>query len=398
MLTVDEISRWMEQFAPLPLAESWDNVGLLWGDRNAPIERLMTCLTVTPESADEAVAECAGMIVTHHPILFRPVHKVTADRREGAMLWRLAKAGVAVYSPHTAFDNADHGINAGLADRLELLDVEGLKPSKAREEFKVIVFAPAADRKAILDAAFAAGAGRIGDYDQCSFTTGGQGTFFGTEGTNPAIGRAGCRESVREWKIEMVCPAIALSTVLSAIRIAHSYEEPAIDVFPLHPIPAGPGIGRVGLLTKSASLANFAGEVRTSLNCGAVQVVGDLDRAVRRVAIGCGAGDDFVEDAARAGADVLVTGEVRFHTVLNAEAQGLGLALIGHYASERFGVEDLAWRLGRAFPSLTAWASLRERDPIQLIDGGSGSDEAEFDDRENEEPPGTPGGSRKRSR
>ena len=366
MTTVDEISRWLERFAPLALAESWDNVGLLWGDRTSPVERLMTCLTVTPESADEAIAERAGLIVTHHPILFRPVQKITADRPEGAMLWRLARAGVAVYSPHTAFDNAEHGINAGLADRLGLLDVQALRPAKASNGYNVVVFAPATDRQSILDAVFNAGAGRIGDYEQCSFTTGGQGTFFGTEGTNPAVGRAGRRESVREWKIEVVCPANSLSNVLAAIRQAHSYEEPAIDVFPLHLIPSGPGVGRVGCLADSASLAEFAAQVRVALGCGPLQVVGELDRPIQRVAIGCGAGDDFIEDAARAGADALLTGEVRFHQALAAKAKRLSLVLVGHYASERPGVEDLAGRIGRAFPSLTVWASGRERDPIQF--------------------------------
>ncbi len=368
MTNVGEISGWMEQFAPLALAESWDNVGLLMGDRTAPVERLMTCLTVTPESAGEAIDERVDMIVTHHPILFRPVQKITADRPDGAMLWRLARAGIAVYSPHTAFDNAELGINAGLADRLGLLDLAGLRPSKTCEQYKVIVFAPAADRSSILDSAFAAGAGRIGDYEQCSFTTGGQGTFFGTEGTNPAVGTAGRRERVREWKIELMSTANALSNVLAAIRDSHSYEEPAIDVIPLRSTPGRHGIGRLGRLADPASLANFAAQVRAALGCGTLQVVGARDRPVLRVAIGCGAGDDFVVDAAHAGADVLLTGEVRFHTALDADARGLAIVLIGHYASERLGVEDLAGRLDGAFPGVTVWASRRERDPIHFLE------------------------------
>jgi dinuclear metal center YbgI/SA1388 family protein len=367
MTTVSDVSRWMEQFAPLTLAEPWDNVGLLWGDPAGPVERLMTCLTVTPDSADEAISERATLIVTHHPILFRPVQKVTADRSEGAMLWRLARAGVAVYSPHTAFDNAPDGINAGLARRFGLVEVAGLRPSKGRDEFKVIVFAPAADRDAILEAAFAAGAGRIGDYEQCSFTTAGRGTFFGSEGTHPTVGQAGRREQVREWKIEVVSPPQALAPVLAAIREAHSYEEPAIDVVPLHAKPGGPGVGRVGTLPAPISLAAFAARVRSALACGPVQMVGDPDRRIGRVAIGCGAGDDFVDHAARVGADVLVTGEARFHRILEAAARGLGLILAGHYATERPGVEDLAERLGHAFPGLAVWPSRREHDPIQAV-------------------------------
>ena len=364
MTTVATIASWMKGFAPLHRAEEWDNVGLLWGDPAAPVERLMTCLTVTPESAAEAVAEGVGMIVSHHPILFRPVQRLTADLVENGFLWHLARAGVAIYSPHTAFDNCEGGINDGLAARLGLSGVRPLRPGRTLGRFKVAVYAPAGDREAVLEAAFAAGAGGIGAYEQCSFTTGGIGTFFGHEGTNPTVGRPGRREQVPEQKVEFLCVADRLAATLKAVRDAHSYEEPAIDVIPLNPEAEGPGAGRVGRLRDETPLAEFAREVGQALGSAATTFAGDPSRLIREVALCCGAGDDFLKDAKAAGADVLVTGEARFHRVLEGRSRGVGLVVAGHYVTERPGVENLADRLGSAFPDLRVWASVRESDPI----------------------------------
>jgi dinuclear metal center YbgI/SA1388 family protein len=365
--TVADVARWLDQFAPTRLAEGWDNVGLLWGDPGAAVTRVMTCLTVTNRTAMEAVHERAELIVSHHPVLFKAVRRVRADLPETGMLWSLARAGVAVASPHTAFDNTEGGINDGLARRLGLVEVGPLRAGPAPAPFKVIVFAPRTDREAVLAAAFAAGAGRIGAYEECSFTTSGHGTFFGTAGANPTIGQAGRRETVRERRVEVVCPAERLGPVLAAIRAAHSYEEPALDVVPLHPPTDGPGAGRVGRLEVATTLQAFASRAARMLAARGLQFVGAPERRVERVAIVCGAGDDSLHDAARARADVLLTGEARFHRAIEAEDLGLGLVVAGHHATERPGVEDLAGRIGAAFPALTAWASRREDDPLRPI-------------------------------
>ncbi len=369
MTTVADVSTWLERFAPLDLAESWDNVGLLCGDGPTGVKRVMTCLTITPESSQEAIREGAGLIVSHHPILFRPTKRVRSDDPQGAIIWNLARAGVAVYSPHTAFDNCVGGINDQLAARFDLREVAPLRPGPARGGFKLVVFTPNTDREAVLSAAFAAGAGRIGAYDECSFSTPGRGTFFGKEGANPTLGEAGRRETVREWKIEVVCPANRLSAVIGAVRAHHSYEEPAIDVIPLHPERSGPGIGRVGRLPKPKRLVELAGAVAKSLGSTTTQIVGDPERRIERLAVACGAGDDFLSDAARS-ADALLTGEARFHQALEANALGVGLILVGHHATERPGVEVLAQRLQREFPKLSVWASRDERDPLRAFAKG----------------------------
>ena len=213
---------------------------------------MMTCLTVTPDSAAEAVAEGADLIVTHHPILFRSVKKLTDATPEGRMLLALARANVAVYSPHTAFDDADGGINDLLARRLGLTGVGPLRRARTRRSCKIVVFTPEKDLERVSDAMFAAGAGRIGQYSECSFRLPGTGTFFGSEATNPTVGQKGRREEVAEWRLEAVCPECDVDAVLAAVRRAHSYEEPAFDVYPLRPSASAAGAGRIGAAAGSA--------------------------------------------------------------------------------------------------------------------------------------------------
>lgn len=371
MTTVADLQRWMERFAPAALAESWDNVGLLLGDPAAEVDRVMTCLTVTPASADEAIARGAGAIFSHHPIFFKPAKSLRADRPDSGFVYRLARAGVAVLSPHTSFDNTEGGINDGLARRFGLVDVAPLRPLVEPDGYKLVVFAPAAERMTILDAAFAAGAGGIGEYDECSFAVEGDGTFRGSERSNPTIGQPGRRESVREVRIELLCPAHHRGRVLAAVRAAHSYEEPAIDLIRVEPTWAPPrGAGRVGRLERPEPLGAFATRVASILDAPGTQFAGDPGKEVRRVALCCGAGDEFLKDAHRLGADAYVTGEARYHRALEAEALGLGLVVPGHHATERPGVEDLAGRVAAEFPALEVWASQAEADPLRLAGGG----------------------------
>jgi dinuclear metal center YbgI/SA1388 family protein len=283
------------------------------------------------------------------------------------MLLGLVRAGVAVYSPHTAFDNTRGGINELLASRLALTDVVPLRRVAECGQMKVVVFVPENDLNRVADALFAAGAGQIGEYRECSFRLAGIGTFFGSDAANPTIGQKGRREEVNEWRLEAVCPANGVEAVVAAIRRAHSYEEPAFDIYPLSAPPSGRGEGRFGLLPQSQPLGELAAAVKTALRANVVQIVGDLQGRVERVAIACGAGGDLLSDAVRARVDVLLSGEMRFHDYLHARAEGLALILPGHYASERCGIEDLAERLRGQFPQLHVWASERETDPLQWV-------------------------------
>ena len=367
MPTVADVRAYLDRFAPPALAADWDNVGLLLGDDAAPVQRVLTCLTVTPPVAAEAVAERADLIVAHHPILFRGAKRLSTATPDGRLVWPLARAGVAVYSPHTAFDNTAGGINDSLARRLGLTSVRPLRPQTGEPRCKVVVFVPDSDLAKVSDALFGAGAGVIGQYEECSFRLPGTGTFFGTDSTNPTVGQKGRREDVSEWRLEVVCPEAKLAGALAAMRAAHSYEEPAFDVYPLTGVPGNRGEGRVGELGGPTSLTEFAARVKQELTSGGVQVVGEPARAVRRVAIACGAAGEFLSDAAKAKADVFLTGEMRFHDYLSAQHRGVALVLPGHYATERPAVEELAGRLQAEFAALTVWASRGETDPVTWV-------------------------------
>lgn len=366
MPTIADVTAWLRQFAPLELAEAWDNVGLLLGDKSAAVRKIMTCLTVTPASAAEAIAEGAELIVSHHPVLFKPVQRLTAETNEGRMLLALLRAGVAVYSPHTAFDNTAGGINDMLCRRLGLTDVKPLRPFSGEAKSKIVVFVPDGDLAKVSDALFQVGAGVIGQYSQCSFRLAGTGTFFGSDAANPTFGQKGRREDVAEWRLEVICPEGQVSKAVQAMRRAHSYEEPAFDVYPLKPLPSSLGVGRLGLLPRPERTDRLAERVKQALGCSAVQAVGARDRSIQRVAVVCGAGASLLDDVLCSKADVLLTGEMRFHDQLAAEAANVAVILPGHYATERLGVEELATLLGREFPDVMVWASRREAEPTWL--------------------------------
>jgi len=364
--TITEVIAFLEDFAPRELAAEWDNVGLLLGDSSGPVQRIMTCLTVTDDVVAEAVAEKAQLVVSHHPILFRPIQRMISDDPEGNRLLCLARSGVAVFSPHTAFDNCPGGINDMLARRLGLGEVVPLGYGQGPRQCKIVVFVPDSDLERVADAMFSAGAGHIGEYSQCSFRLAGTGTFFGSEAANPTIGEKGRREQVSEWRLEVICPDALVDPVVAAMRKAHSYEEPAYDLYPLRSAKGPGGFGRMGKLARPTSLGELASLVKTQLQAGHLHLVGEPVRMVERIAIACGAGGEFLTEASQVRADVFLTGELRFHDILAAQSQGLALILPGHYATERCGIEELADILQKRFPSLQVWPSRKERDPISL--------------------------------
>jgi len=366
-MNVRNAVRLLNEWFPRRLAETWDNVGLLLGDELAEVHRVMTCLTLTPDVAREAVNEKVDLVISHHPIFFKKISRLTAAGSDGAS-YQLARAGIALFSPHTSFDSATHGINEQIARRLGLHEIKPLKPVPVAPVNKLVVFVPAADLEPVSTAIFRAGGGQIGEYNECSFRVNGTGTFFGTENANPTIGQSGRREEVAEHRLEVVVPTPCLDDIVQAMIAAHSYETPAFDIYPLHSRMDVVGSGRVGELREGASLRDLARSVKQALRARSVEFVGSPDHVCRRVAIGCGAAAEFHSEAARQGCDVFITGEARFHDALAARDSQTSLILAGHYATERFALETLAERLGAEWPGIATWASRAESDPIQNID------------------------------
>lgn len=368
MTTVRDVCDYLKSIAPLNMAEDWDNVGLLLGDESTDLTTVITCLTLTIDVAEEAVNRKAGLIVTHHPVLFKPVKKVTVETAEGRTILKLLRHGVAVYSPHTAWDNAAGGINQQLAEMLDLEEIASLRPRITADQVKLVTFVPPPQLDLVRQALWDAGAGTVGNYHHCSFNIGGTGTFFGSESTNPAVGTAGQLEFVDEIRLEVVCSPKILDRALSALRSAHPYEEPAIDVYSVKVPTDGMGAGRYGALVTPMTLAELVQLISDRLRQRFVQFTGDPSKMIGRLGIACGAAAEFLRDAHRAGCQALLTGEARFHACLEANDLGLGMILPGHFATERFSMEILAKRLTSQFPNLVFTASQNERDPVQTME------------------------------
>ena len=363
MPTVADLVRVLEDLAPLELAEEWDNTGLLLGDAAWDVSSVLTCLTLTADVAAEAVRTSAQLVVTHHPILFRPVQRLVAHDPQGAMLLLLSAAGVAVYSPHTRYDNAPQGINQQWAERFGLRNIAPLR-TRPTPLIQLVTFVPPSHLTVVQEALWAAGAGRIGEYSRCSFALLGTGTFQGSEHSHPAAGTPGEFEQLQEVRLEVAAEAGRLTALVAALRAAHPYEEPAYGIYQLQAMQGPHGAGRTGDLPQPVSLAEFTSQVRQNVPGALLQVVGESSTAIRRMAVACGSAAEFIPDAVAAKCDVLLTGEARFHDCLKARDAGLALVLTGHYASERPGVERLAEQLQAQFPGLTIRPSAAERDPL----------------------------------
>jgi len=373
MPTVREIVQFFDQHSPGHLAEEWDNTGLLLGLPERPVRKLLTCLTLSPDVGREAREQCVDLVVTHHPIFFKPVKRLTGDDLQHRMILELAEAGVAVFSAHTRFDSAREGINQHLAESLRLGDIAALEPASAPASFKLVVMVPRTHVEQVQRAMWAAGAGVIGHYTECSFLMPGTGSFRGGRESRPAIGAAGQLETVEEYRIDMVCPAPLVDQVIAAMKKAHPYEETAYDIVPRRSPQLEIGVGRFGTVPevpgeggpRPPTLGEFLDEVKRVLGLGHVQYAGHLDRPIRRAGVACGAAGELWRVALKRRCDVLLTGEARFHTCLEARDSTCALALAGHYATERPAMESLARLLGERFPAVEAWASRVEIDALQ---------------------------------
>lgn len=321
---------------PPSTAEDWDAVGLVWGDPTAPVSKVMFAVDPTIEVATEAAAWGADLLVVHHPLFLKPVHGFAPTTPKGRTLGVLAAAGCALLTAHTNADRAIGGVSEAMAHALGLTDVAPLVPGAGPALDKLTVFVPGNSAPAMRAALAAAGAGRIGDYDQASFSCAGQGRFRPLDGATPAIGTVGEAETVDEERVEVVLDRSLRSGVVAAMRSAHPYEEPAFDVIELADPGADVGSGRIGAV-EEMTLRAFAERVAAALpaTTQGVRVSGDPERVVRRVALCGGAGDFLLGDVLRTDADVYVTSDLRHHPAGEfAEQGGPALMDVAHWAAE----------------------------------------------------------------
>ena len=361
----------MEQLAPHTLAASWDAIGLQIGSPEQAVDCILVALDVSEATVAEAIAEKANLIISHHPAIFKPLNAIRTDSVQGLRLQTLLKHDIALFSAHTNLDIADGGVNDILARRLKLEGARILRASSWERLVKLAVFIPDTHVEAVRQAVSKAGAGHIGNYSHCTFQAAGTGTFLPLAGTAPYLGEQGKLEYVSEYRLETIMPEPIVKQVVAAMLAAHPYEEVAYDLYPLHNQGTGFGLGRIGELAEAASLRKLAAEVRDLLGAGYVRFAGDPQKNIVRVAVCGGSGSDLIDDAVQAGADVLITGDIKYHEAQQALSAGLGLIDAGHFFTEKPVVDALAGYL-QNYAALRNWklrivASTSEKDVFQAL-------------------------------
>jgi dinuclear metal center YbgI/SA1388 family protein len=364
-----EIIQLFEQFSPKGLAMEGDKIGLQVGGLNKKVDRVMIALDVLEEVIDEAIANNVQLIIAHHPPIFRPLKNVITDRVQGRMIEKLLKHDIAVYAAHTNLDVAVGGVNDLLAEALGLEQTEVLVPTYEKKLKKIVVFVPKSDEEKVKDALGNAGAGHIGNYSHCSFSTDGSGQFLPGEKTNPTIGKQGNLEIVEEVRIETIVPELQLKKVVTAMIKAHPYEEVAYDVYPVDNQGEVLGLGRIGKVNEM-TLAEFAERVKTALDVKTVRVVGDLNSKVKKVAVLGGDGNKYFSHAKFKGADVYVTGDIYYHTAHDAMMEGLNIIDPGHNVEKimKKGLTDVLRKMCmESGYNVEIFPSVVNTDPFQTI-------------------------------
>jgi len=366
MPTVADVLAAVDRLAPFRQAEEWDNVGLLLGDADRPVCRVLVALDASDETCAEAQRTRADVLVVHHPLIFHGVKRLTGDTRTGRLVLRLAAGRRALIAAHTNLDGAVGGLCDLLGRKVGLVDLEALQHTPPTTKYKVVAFVPPADLENVRAAMFAAGAGHIGNYTECAFASEGEGTFLPGERAHPAVGKRGRRSAVREVRLEVLTDDARLARVMAAAVRAHSYEEPAIDVYPLKAVAPGAGVGRVGRLVRPMRLAQFAEVVKRALHRKAVGLAGDPRARIERVALCTGGGGGVVAAARASKAQAYLTGEMAMHEVQELLAFGIASILGGHYETERVPMEAWMPRLAKGLKGVDVRMSRNERAPVNV--------------------------------
>lgn len=343
-MQIRDILQALDSAYPLARAASWDKVGLQVGDETAPVSRVL----VAHEINDAVLQEAEGCqcIVIYHPLIFRALENLNFQSHTVRLAGQCIARGQSVIALHTALDHAPqpHALGDHLAQSLGLEEVAVLKPDGHEALVKIVVFVPDENLREVQDAMWQAGAGQIGNYDCASFRTRGTGSFRPNEQANPHLGTRGELEQVDEWRLEVIAPRSCQNQVVAAMKVAHPYEEVAYDVIALENKGEGYGAARVGTLPQPLSLREYAAQVERTLQPPGVRLV-EAKAQVQKIACVPGSGASYITAAVRAGCDCLVTGDIKHHDALQAQASGLSVIDVTHAATERATIGMLAGAL-----------------------------------------------------
>lgn len=371
MVTVGDIVRIIETIADPYLSEEWDNCGLQVGHKKQAVKKIVTALDPLPAVVEYACSVKADLLVTHHPLIFRPVKSVDFSVYPGNVIFQAARHSLSIYSAHTSLDSAKGGLNDMLAEKLGLNETDVLGRTVGEPFVKLVIFTPLDHRERILTALSEISAGVIGDYTCCSFSSAGQGRFKPGVFSEPFSGRKGEIDSVEEFRIESLVKKKDVENVVQHVRKVHPYDVMAYDVYPLTGTEHSEGLGRIGCLDHPLSMDDFIIQVKERLGVERIKVAGRRDNMVGCVALCTGSGSSMIRDFLKSSADVFVSGDLSYHDARHVEDAGKTLVDVGHFASEIIMAEAMGEKIKkvckeRGIPMDVDVCRL-EKDPFKFI-------------------------------
>ncbi len=355
----------LEDFAPVSLQESYDNSGLIIGHVNDDVESALICLDVTEDVLDEAIEKGFGLIIAHHPLIFKGITKLNHKNSVERIIVKAIKNNIAIYAIHTNADNVISGVNGRIAQKLGMINTRVLDEKRGLF-MKLVTFCPLNKAEEVRGAIFNAGAGQIGDYSSCSFNVEGMGTFQGNDESNPYVGEKNKLHHEPETKIEVIFPIYKEKAVIKALLSSHPYEKVAYDIFQLENQFPEFGSGLIGELTSEMDELDFFNKLKSVFGIKVIKHSKLLKKPIKKVAVCGGSGNFLIRKAKASGADIFITGDVKYHDYFKAENEMI-IADIGHYESEQFTKDLIHSILIKKFPNFALQISVQNTNPINYF-------------------------------
>ncbi len=364
-MKISELTSFLEEMIPLSSQENYDNCGLLIGNSKAELKNVLVTLDCTEEVVQEAIEKGCNLIIAHHPIIFKGLKSLTGSNYIERTVLACIKNDIALYAIHTNLDNFQFGVNKEIAARLGLKNLRILEP-KSDVLCKLIVFVPETHHEQLSKAVFAAGAGAIGNYQECQFVSEGTGTFKPIEGANPFSGELGELSKAKELKAEFLVSSHRLRNVIKAMNDSHPYEEVAHDVIPLKNVNKSEGSGMIGELELPMDESELLKKIKSTFHCGIVRHTKLLNKPIKTVALCGGSGSFLLRKSIAEKADIFITADFKYHEFFDAEDRIL-IADIGHYESEQFTSNLLAAILKEKFTTFAVHLTGVNTNPINYF-------------------------------
>jgi dinuclear metal center YbgI/SA1388 family protein len=364
-MIIKEVISILEGLSPIALQEGYDNSGLSVGNKEQEVSGILCTLDVTMEVLEEAIQKKANLIVSHHPVIFQGLKSLTGKNNVEKIVIKAIQNNIALYAGHTNFDNAFNGVNKVICNKIGLSKLKILSPLKDKL-VKLVTFVPVDNAEKVRQAIFDAGAGVIGNYDSCSYNTKGEGTFRGNENTNPFVGEQSKLHKETEVRIETILPSYLQNKVITALILAHPYEEVAYDLYPLNNSYNSVGAGMIGELPDSISANKLLQLLQTEFKAKGIRFAGDDSKKIKRIAVCGGSGSFLINDAIRNKADVFITGDIKYHQFFDNHNELL-IIDIGHFESEQFTKELFYEVLTKNLPKFAVHLSEIKTNPIKYF-------------------------------